>query len=136
MQTGEATVAKLVVNGATLACSMGNAPAQLSVLPTNAVSGDSAAAANVQDMQPMVNVASFGMCISMSNPQVAAATSAASGVLTPQPCVPMTTAPWTPGSTSVTIAGQAALSDSCQLVCQWGGQIQVQSAGQSDVEVD
>jgi Domain of unknown function (DUF4280) len=115
---------------------MGNAPSQLSVLPTNAVEGDSASAANVQDMKPNVNIAPFGMCMSMANPQVAAATSAASGVLTPQPCLPMTTAPWTPGSTSVTIAGQAAVSDSCQLACQWGGQIQVQAPGQTDVEVD
>jgi hypothetical protein len=129
-------MAKLVVSGATLSCSMGNAPAQLSVLPKNAVSGDSAAAANVQDMQPNVNIAPFGACSSMSNPQVAAATAAAQGVLTPQPCVPLTTAPWTPGSTSVTIAGQAAVSDSCNLLCQWGGEIGVQSAGQSDVEVD
>ena len=61
---------------------------------------------------------------------------AAQGVLTPQPCMPMTTAPWTPGSTSVTIAGQPAVSASCSLVCQWGGQIQVQSPGQMDIDVD
>jgi hypothetical protein len=115
---------------------MGNAPSQLSVLPANATTGDSSNAANIQDMKPNVNIAPFGMCISMSNPQVAAATSAAMGVLTPQPCMPMTTAPWTPGSQSVTIGGQPALSDSCQLLCQWGGQIQVQSAGQTDIEVD
>lgn len=129
-------MAKLVVKGAMLACSMGNAPSHLAVLPVNAVEGDSADAANIQDMKPNVNFSPFGMCMSMANPQVAAATAAAQGVLTPQPCMPMTTAPWTPGSTSVTIAGQPALSDSCQLVCQWGGQIQVQSAGQTDVEVE
>jgi hypothetical protein len=115
---------------------MGNAPSQLAVLPTNAVDGDSQPAATVQDMMPNVNIAPFGMCMSMANPQVAAATAAAMGALTPQPCMPMTTAPWTPGSTSVTIAGQAALNDSSQLVCQWGGQIQITSPGQSDVEVD
>lgn len=127
---------KLVVKGANLSCSMGNAPSQLAVLPTNAVDGDSQPAATVQDMMPNVNIAPFGMCMSMANPQVAAATAAAMGALTPQPCMPMTTAPWTPGSTSVTIAGQAALNDSSQLVCQWGGQIQITSPGQSDVEVD
>jgi hypothetical protein len=127
---------KLVVQGASLMCSMGNAPSSLSVLPANMTSGDGSAAANVQDMQPNVNIAPFGMCMSMSNPQVAAATAAAQGVLTPQPCMPMTTAPWTPGSQSVTIGGQAAVNDSCQLMCTWGGQIQVQSAGQTDIEVD
>jgi hypothetical protein len=129
-------VAKLVVKGASLMCSMGNAPSQLAVLPVNLVDGDSVPAANVQDMAPNVNILPFGMCMSMANPQVAAATAAAQGVLTPQPCIPMTTAPWTPGSTSVTVGGQPAVSDSCQLVCQWGGQIQVQSAGQTDIDVD
>ena len=127
---------KLVVKGANLACSMGASPSQLSVLPANKVAGDSMDAANVQDMKPNVNIMPFGMCQSMSNPQVASATAAAQGVLTPQPCVPNTTSPWTPGSTSVTIGGQKALSDSCKLTCAFGGQIQVQSPGQTDIDVD
>ncbi len=129
-------MAKLVVKGAQLTCSMGTSPAALTVLPPNMTTGDDNDAANIQDMQPMVNIAPFGMCQSMSNPQVAAATAAAQGVLTPQPCMPMTAAPWSPGSTSVTIGGQPALSDSCQLACNWGGQIQVSSAGQTDIDVD
>ena len=127
---------KLVVKGAQLMCSMGTSPGQLSVLPVNMTTGDSSDAANIQDMQPNVNIMPFGMCQSPSNPQVAAATAAAMGVLTPQPCVPMTVAPWTPGSQSVTIGGQPALNDSCQLACTWGGQIQIQSAGQTDIDVD
>src|SRR5271155_3879746 len=98
------TVAKLVVQGATLMCTMGSSPSQLSVLPTNETYGGSRPAATVQDMLPQVNVAPFGMCQSPANPQVAAATAAASGVLTPQPCVPATSAPWTPGSLSVAVA--------------------------------
>ncbi len=127
---------KLVVSGAQLMCSMGNAPGQLTVLPTNMVDGDSQPAANIQDMIPTVNIGPFGACMSPANPQVAAATAAAMGVLTPQPCLPMTSAPWTPGSTSVTIANQPAVSASCQLLCQWGGQIQVSSPGQTDIDVD
>jgi hypothetical protein len=129
-------MAKLVVKGAQLTCSMGTSPAALTVLPPNMTTGDDNDAANIQDMQPMVNIAPFGMCQSMANPQVAAATAAAQGVLTPQPCMPMTAAPWSPGSTSVTIGGQPAVNDSCQLVCNWGGQIQVSSAGQTDIDVD
>ncbi len=91
-------MAKLVVKGATLACSTDNAPSILMDTGTHAVNGDSASAANIQDMLPNVNITSFGMCMSPSNPQVAAATAAASGVLTPQPYAPTTNAPWTPGS--------------------------------------
>ncbi len=128
---------KLVVHGATLACSMGTSPSSLSVLPANEMYGDSNPAATVQDMKPMVNLAPFGSCSSPSNPQVAAATAAAMGVLTPQPCIPAAAGPWTPGSTSTSVsAGLAALTDSCQCACTWGGTIQVQSAGQTDIEVD
>jgi hypothetical protein len=130
---------KLVVHGATLACSMGSAPSSLTVLPTNQTYGDSNPAATIQDMKPDVNIAPFGMCQSPLNPQVAAATAAAAGALTPQPCLPATTTPWTPGSTSVAIvgaAGPAMLSDTCTCVCQWGGSIQVQVAGQTEIEVD
>jgi hypothetical protein len=130
---------KLVVQGATLACSMGSSPSSLSVLPTNETYGGSNPAATVQDMKPEVNIASFGMCQSPANPQVAAATAAAMGTLTPQPCIPATSSPWTPGSTNVAItgpAGAAMLSDACQCICNWGGTIQVQDAGQTDIEVD
>lgn len=130
---------KLVVDGAMLACSMGTTPSKLSILPTNETYGGPTPAATVQDMKPVVNLAPFGMCSSPLNPQVAAATAAALGVLTPQPCMPATSTPWTPGSTSVAIVGPAGpsmLSDACQCVCQWGGQIQVQMAGQEVIEVD
>lgn len=128
----------LVVHGATLACSMGSSPSKLSVPPTNDTYGGSNPAASVQDMQPQMNLAPFGMCQSPINPQVASATSAAGGTLTPQPCVPAATGPWTPGSKSVALAsnGAAVLNDGCQCVCQWGGAIKVQDAGQTEIEVD
>jgi hypothetical protein len=79
-----------------------------------------------------VSIPPFGMCMSPSNPEVAAATAAAMGVLTPQPCMPVVSGPWSPGSSSVTIAGEAALDDSSQCSCGWGGDISITSAGQSD----
>src|SRR5580658_6534251 len=130
---------KLVVHGAMLACSMGTTPSKLAVLPTNETYGGPTPAATIQDMKPVANIASFGMCTSPLNPMVAAATAAAAGVLTPQPCTPATSTPWTPGSTSVAIVGLAGppmLSDVCQCVCQWNGQIQVQEAGEEVIEVD
>jgi Domain of unknown function (DUF4280) len=130
-------VAKLVVHGATLTCSMGSSPSKLSVLPANETYSGSNPAATAQDMKPQVNIAPFGACASPTNPQVAAATSAAGGALTPQPCVPAVAGPWTPGSKSVaTTAGSTMLSDACQCVCEWGGQITVQDPGQTGIEVD
>jgi Domain of unknown function (DUF4280) len=127
---------KSVVNGAALQCTMGVAPGTLTILPTNMTQGDEQNAATVMDFQPMTNIGTFGMCQSPSNPQVAAATAAAMGVLTPQPCVPMTTSPWTPGSSTTTINNLAALTDSCTCMCTWAGTISITQAGQTTVEID
>ncbi len=67
-------MAKLVVNGAKLKCSQGMAPPTLAILPVGPASGGEQPAATVMNMQPMVNIAPFGMCQSQANPQVAAAT--------------------------------------------------------------
>jgi hypothetical protein len=124
-----------VVNGAVLQCTFGTTPATFSVLPVNRVRVDGQPAANVQDFIPMVNIPSFTMCMSLSNPQVAAATTAALGVLTPQPCIPVTTAPWTPGAAVTRIAGQLALDNVSTCACQWGGVISVTDAGQATHEI-
>jgi hypothetical protein len=129
-------MAKLVASGAQMTCSMGTSPAALTVLPTNQVTGADAALATVDDFQPMVNIPTFGMCQTPSNPQVAAATAAALGVLQPQPCIPVTTAPWTPGSTIATVGGRPALTKDCSCMCMWGGAIQVSDPGQTLVDVD
>jgi hypothetical protein len=128
-------MAQLVTNSATIMCSFGMAPGQLTVLPINRVNASKLPAATTMENKPMVNVAPFGMCTTLSNPQVAAATSAAMGVLTPQPCVPVTTSPWTPGSPTVMIGNQPALNNSCQLMCMWGGVITISNAGQQTVNV-
>ena len=116
---------KLVTNGAKLKCSEGMAPSSLTVLPANGTSGDEQPAATVMDFQPMVNIAPFGMCKTQANPQVAAATSAANGVLTPQPCIPVTTAPWSPGSKLVTINQLKALTSDSKCNCNWTGSIEI-----------
>jgi hypothetical protein len=71
-----------VVNGATLMCSFGMAPSTFVVTPVNGVLAENQPVANILDHKPMVNIMPFGMCMSLANPQVAAATTAASGVLT------------------------------------------------------
>lgn len=126
---------KLVVLGAQLKCSEGLAPASLAVLPLNEGDGDGKAAATVQDFQPTVNVPPFGMCKTQANPQVAAATAAAQGVLTPMPCVPMLTAPWSPGAREATLRGAAVLTADSTCKCAWSGTIEVTDPG-SDIDVE
>lgn len=118
----------LVCTGAALQCSFGTTPATFSASSVNVSATD--AAGVVSDISPE-NVPAFAMCTSLSNPQVAAATSA-SGVLTPQPCQPVLS-PWSPGSSSVMVNGAPALDDSSTCSCVWGGVISVGSAGQQDV---
>ncbi len=83
----------------------------------------------------MMNIGSFGMCSSLANPTVAAATAAALGALTPMPCVPATSAPWAPGSPTVQIANTPALNNSSKAMCSYGGVIQIVMPGQMTVMV-
>jgi len=119
-----------VVNGAQLMCSFGSSPSTLTVLPANRTDVAHQPEATILDHIPMVNVMPFGMCLTPSNPQVAAATTAALGVLTPQPCIPVTTTPWTPGVPIVTIANQPALDNISTCSCMWGGLIAILQPGQ------
>ncbi len=125
----------VVVNGAALMCSMALPPGAgvLTVLPTRRLNVGGQPAATTMDYAPMVNVGSFGMCSAPSNPQVAAATAAASGVLTPQPCIPVIAAPWTPGTPTVLVGGQPTLTSTCQCMCAWGGMITITNPGQLTV---
>lgn len=123
-----------VCGGATLNCSFGVAPSVMNVLPVSRVMS-AMALASIMDNVPMVNILPFGMCNSMANPMVAAATAAAMGVLTPMPCIPVTTAPWMPGVPTVLIGNKPALDNTCKLMCNWGGVIQVLNPGQMSIIV-
>lgn len=122
-------MAMQVCMGAMLQCSFGLAPSTLVVLPQNRVLSGGPPAANIMDNQPIVNVPPFGMCTAPSNPAVIAATSAALGVPTPAPCVPVTPAPWVPGAPTVLIGNMPALDNNSKLMCTWGGVIQIVSPG-------
>lgn len=126
----------VVVNGAQVTCSFGVAPSALVVVPTGSsvITAGNQPVATIMDKNPMVNIMPFGVCNTPSNPQVAAATAAAMGVLTPQPCIPNTTAPWVPGKPTVTIGGKAVLTSTSTCMCMWGGVITVVSPGQMAVQ--
>lgn len=123
-----------VCQGAVITCSFGAAPSVLAVLPDNkAVSA--MPLATIMDNKPLVNIMPFGMCMSMSNPQVAAATAAALGALTPMPCMPVITAPWAPGCPAVLIGNKPALNQTSKLMCGWGGVIQITNPGTMNIQV-
>lgn len=126
---------KLVVHGASLKCSEGTSPGKLSIVPVDMASAGDAMTATVADCVPFVNIPTFGMCKTQANPQVAAATSAAQGALTPMPCVPVITGPWSPGSDVVTVGTQKALTKGSTCSCAWTGTIEVTDPA-STVDVD
>ena len=115
-------------------CSFGAAPSTLAVLPVNKTLTQTPDA-NIMDNVPLVNIMPFGMCSSATNPAVIAATSAALGVFTPAPCVPVIPAPWAPGAPTVLIANIPALDNTCKLMCAWAGVIQIVNAGQTTVQI-
>lgn len=120
--------------GAMMTCAFGVAPASLVVPPVSRTLVGGVPAANIMDFKPIVNIPPFGMCNSMSNPMVAAATAAALGVLTPMPCIPVPT-PWKPGSPTVQIANFPALTNSSTCNCAYGGVITFSFAGQVQTQV-
>jgi hypothetical protein len=124
-----------VCMGAMMMCTFGVAPSSLVVLPVNRVTTSEVPDANIMDHIPMTNIMPFGMCMSPSNPVVAAATAAALGVLTPMPCIPATTTPWTPGAETVLLGNMPTLDNISELMCMWGGVITFTSPGEMTVEV-
>lgn len=120
-----------VCAGAMMKCSFGLAPSTLAVLPTNKTLAGGPPAANIMDNKPFVNIPPFGMCISPANPNVASKIPIPPpGVIKPQPCTPMTSAPWLPGAPTVLVGTMPALNNSSQLICNFGGVIQILVPGQ------
>ncbi len=122
-------VALLACGGAALTCSFGAAPSTLMVLPINRVLS-MMPVASIMDNKPFLNVLPFGMCTSLANPMVAAATAAALGALTPMPCTPMTPGPWMPGVPTVLVGNAPALDMNAKLTCAYGGVIAINVPGQ------
>ena len=121
-----------VIGGATCQCSFG-ATITLMVLPVNGVL-ETMPNANIMDNKPFVNLIPAGVCTSMANPAVAAATAAPPpGVLKPQPCVPVTPGPWTPGNPGVLIKNFPIVDNNSKLMCAYGGVISIVNPGQVGV---
>jgi hypothetical protein len=118
------------VTGGMMMCSSGVAPSTFNATP-KMVSSSFMQVGTIMDNVPMMNIPPFGMCTSLANPTVAAATTAALGVLTPMPCVPATPAPWVPGAPTHMVNFVPALNHTSCLTCLWGGQIRFTYPGQT-----
>lgn len=121
-----------VVTGASILCTMGLAPGQLTVTSQFKVMFGGAMAATIQDVSPLINVGACGMCTSLANPTVASATAAALGVLTPMPCIPSPAGTWLCFNTPL-IGGIPSLANDGKLMCAYGGSISILSPGQMKV---
>jgi hypothetical protein len=124
-----------VCMGAQMMCTFGMAPSELVVLPVNKTLTNMVPDANIMDHVPMENIMPFGMCMSIANPEVASATAAALGVLTPMPCIPNTPAPWITGAPTVLLANMPTLDNVSQLMCIWAGVITFVTPGEFTVMV-
>lgn len=114
-----------MVLGTPLKCSMGNVPMPFRPMPPvgrRMVMG--LPVGQITDIAPFVSIGPFGMCMSMANPTVAAATAAAQGVLTPMPCTPTPAGPWAPPEVDHGQAVIPNISQTACLFCAWGGTIQ------------
>ncbi|GAB3248640.1 DUF4280 domain-containing protein [Kineosporia babensis] len=118
-----------VVNGALLQCSMGTVPAPIGVLPLGRVMVEGQPVARITDNVPGVNIKPFGLCRSLANPAVAAATTAALGVLTPMPCLPVPAGPWTSPATRTMGSNLPVLAAGGTCICAFAGVISVQMPG-------
>jgi hypothetical protein len=130
-------VPELLTCGSMLACNMGAAPAPLVVPPLPGKPlVDGMPVASILDMIPLSNIPTFGMCKSMLNPEVQLATIAAQGTLTPMPCVPLTVAPWVPGSMAASADALQLATKASICACAWGGEISVEVPEQFTTTVD
>ena len=117
-------------DGATLKCSQGDATSVLGVLPIKNVFINDKPLAVISDTKPMVNIKPFGMCKSMANPTVAAATAANRGQLKKMPCIPNTVGVWTEGISHF-LSDEMTPCDKSKCMCAYAGEISVQDPGQN-----
>ncbi len=124
----------VVVSGGKVQCTFGTTPANINATSQTVCLGCGKPIATIKDTTANINIGSFGLCTSLANPQVAAATAAALGVLTPQPCMLMAAGTWIPTKPTVIVGGTPCLTNDSQLICGNGmGTIVVTSPGQTKI---
>jgi hypothetical protein len=121
-------MSEYLTTGCMLTCTFGTAPGIFEALPLpgkEMIEG-AMTVATIEEIVPLVNIPSFVMCESLANPEVASATAAAEGVLTPMPCVPVPVSPWEPSSINETYVGIPLATVLSKCACSWAGVISVE----------
>lgn len=118
------------VAGAILQCSCGESRCVAKMPRSHGVFTKTKAQLNIMDFVPIANVGPFGLCSSMTNPVVAAATAKNGGGLQKMPCVPVITMPWIGGKEDTLIENFPALLNTCTNMCTWAGKITIEDDGQ------
>lgn len=119
-----------VVQGATLRCSFGDSDSVFKVPNTHEIYIRKKSQGNIMDFKPNQNIFPFGLCSSLANPEVAAATSANNGVLKKMPCNPATVLQWINGKEDFLIENYPALLTISTTTCMWCGVISIVDDGQ------
>jgi YD repeat-containing protein len=122
---------RYVVEGATLKCSCGSATSELKTPGRKKSYIHHKLQANITDCRPMVNIQPFGLCDSLSNPDVQAATAANHGRLKKMPCQPKLTMKWINGKEDQNVDGAPALIETSANMCLYGGKISIEDDGQN-----
>ncbi|WP_081796940.1 DUF4280 domain-containing protein [Bacillus ndiopicus] len=130
LQNKGAVQLSYVVAGATLSCSEGDQTSILQLPVSHGVFLKNKAKMNEMDFKPNVHVHPFGLCQTLANPAVAAATAANKGVLKPMPCTPVLTMPWINGKSDQLIENYPALTTQSTNMCLYCGTIRVEDDGQ------
>lgn len=129
-------MSQLVATNALLMCPFGTVQCKLTASSQVKVKVDGQSIATIADVAPQINIPSFGMCSSLLNPQVAAATTAALGVLTPQPCSFVAMGTWKPTKPQFVIDGKPCLCNDSNLTCGMGfGTISIVDSAQKKVNL-
>jgi hypothetical protein len=118
---------EFLTTGCLLTCSFGVAPSVFVALelPGKPVVDGAFTTATMMEFVPLDNILPFGMCSSLANPEVASATAAALGVLTPMPCVPVVVDPWGPPCENVLYDDLPLALVTSTCMCAWAGEITV-----------
>lgn len=125
---------QIVVTGGTAMCPFGAMAGMISAGVQKKVLIEGKPVVTIADFNAQC-ITPFGMCSSLGNPAVQAATTAALGVLTPQPCTLMPAGTWKPVKATVLVGGSPVLTNECQGQCMYGGCITINNPGQSKVIV-